>query len=470
MAVSLFNIPGAFHLPRVNWDLVRDWVEQNIPLQNRTQAWSTIAQEWLEAVNHTLGGTYQTIGSEKIILLVPADFKRGAVLLELAEAGLRELAKLLGGLPRQKQIGPLVIILLREQVSYFRYVASIEQDVDSAWSPGICVNDGYIHVVLRPAPLQSLRSTLLREVVHACLIELNLPRWLEVAIAKWVEESADTNAARFSVNADEAIQLRRYWKTHPLSSFWWGNGFDVPHEGRQFCDQLAQIMIRQLYADHREKLAQFVRTSSVYDAGEAAAQQLLGMSLASVAAQFLGPGPWKPVPPDSAAYVGRGSFFLDQGKFDEALQDFDRAIELAGNSSEAYFHRGLAFYHHGQIAKCISDYERSIELNPTEFQARNNLAWILATSPKEEFRNGPRALQLATAACEQTGYSAWFCLGTLAAAYAEQGDFESACNFAEQVIEMSPESDAAECRKRLQSYQSKTPWREHRLQAPYRDS
>lgn len=97
MAVSLFNIPGAFHLPRVNWDLVRDWVEQNIPLQNRTQAWSTIAQEWLEAVNHTLGGTYQTIGSEKIILLVPADFKRGAVLLELAEAGLRELAKLLGG-------------------------------------------------------------------------------------------------------------------------------------------------------------------------------------------------------------------------------------------------------------------------------------------------------------------------------------------------------------------------------------
>ena len=41
MTISLFKIPRAFHLPRVNWDLVRHWIEQNVPVSERTQAWST---------------------------------------------------------------------------------------------------------------------------------------------------------------------------------------------------------------------------------------------------------------------------------------------------------------------------------------------------------------------------------------------------------------------------------------------
>ena len=48
---------------------------------------------------------------------------------------------------------------------------------------------------------------------------------------------------------------------------------------------------------------------------------------------------------------------------------------------------------------------------------------MLATSPDAKLRNGRRAIELATRACELTKYKAAYILSTLAAAYAETGDF-----------------------------------------------
>ena len=470
MTVSLFKIPRAFHLPRVNWDLVRHWIEQNVPVSERAKAWSTLAHEWLEAVDQVLGQTHRTIHSDQIILFAPTDFEHAISLFDLAESGLREMSELLGPLSRRSQTGPLVIMLFADEDSYCRYVSPFDPELESVRSAGVCCKGDYVHVALKPYPLDSLQRTLLHEVAHACLSDRNLPQWIEEGITQMAEEAVVQAWARFNLKPEEAVELRRYWRGHPLNSFWWGNGFHVPDEGQHHCYRLAEILFRQLVADHREKLPEFLGTANYYDAGEEAAQSVLGVGLANIAAQFLGPGPWKPVPPDSAAFVGRGAFFLDRGDVAMALQDLDRAIELAGDSSQAYFHRGLAFYQNGQIAKCISDYERSIELNPMDFHARNNLAWILATCPKDEFRDGERAVQLATAACERTGYSVWYCLGTLAAAHAEKGEFESACNFAEDVLDLAPETDTADCHTRLKSFQSKTPWREDQPLPPYRDS
>ena len=120
----------------------------------------------------------------------------------------------------------------------------------------------------------------------------------------------------------------------------------------------------------------------------------------------------------------------------------------------------MAYYLTNQTAKSISDFERSIKLNPMEFKATNNLAWILATCPNDEFRDGDRALQLANTAGGRTGFSVWYCLKTLAAAHAETGDFELACNFAEESRDLAPETDVSEFTAQLKSYKAKVPWRE----------
>ena len=90
----------------------------------------------------------------------------------------------------------------------------------------------------------------------------------------------------------------------------------------------------------------------------------------------------------------------------------------------------------------------------------NNFAWVLATSPEEKLRNGKRALELATRSAELTSYKQAHILSTLAAAYAELGDFDSARKWSQKSVEVGKEDLKDELRKELKSYQENRPWRE----------
>ena len=53
---------------------------------------------------------------------------------------------------------------------------------------------------------------------------------------------------------------------------------------------------------------------------------------------------------------------------------------------------------------------------------------VLATCPEDRIRDGKRAVELAKRACELSSRQVATCVETLAAAYAEAGDFEAACD------------------------------------------
>ena len=80
----------------------------------------------------------------------------------------------------------------------------------------------------------------------------------------------------------------------------------------------------------------------------------------------------------------------------------------------------------GQTAEAIAQFRQAIQLRPGFTAALNNLAWILAASPEPQFRDGDEAVRLATEACELTHYAHPGTLATLAAAYAERGQFQEA--------------------------------------------
>ncbi|MCU0978915.1 MAG: tetratricopeptide repeat protein [Pirellulaceae bacterium] len=116
----------------------------------------------------------------------------------------------------------------------------------------------------------------------------------------------------------------------------------------------------------------------------------------------------------------------------------------------------------GKHAEAIADFEVLLKQKPEDDSILNNFAWVLATSPEDKLRDGTRAIQLATKACEVTEYKKPHVLSTLAAAYAETGDFDSAVKWSGKAVEMGVKEKEVDdqLKKELESYQQKKPWRE----------
>ena len=68
--------------------------------------------------------------------------------------------------------------------------------------------------------------------------------------------------------------------------------------------------------------------------------------------------------------------------------------------------------------------------------AYNNLAWVLATCPKDNLRQGKRAVELAERACKLADWKDVASLGSLAAAYAECGEYKEAQKWQKKAIEL----------------------------------
>ncbi len=83
--------------------------------------------------------------------------------------------------------------------------------------------------------------------------------------------------------------------------------------------------------------------------------------------------------------------------------------------------------------------DAALQLNPNSAIALNNLAWLLATCPDPQVRNGTRAVELGERLCNLTNYQETMAVGTLAAAYAEAGRFDDAIAMAQAAITLAQE-------------------------------
>src|SRR5262245_55361586 len=114
----------------------------------------------------------------------------------------------------------------------------------------------------------------------------------------------------------------------------------------------------------------------------------------------------------------------------------------------------------GKQAEAIADYEAVVKVDPENSHVLNNLAWLLATSPDEKLRNGKRAIELATAGCKLTEYKQAHLVSTLAAGYAETGDFKMAIEWSQKSVELAGEDLKENLTKELDSYKAGKPVRE----------
>ncbi|MBI83104.1 MAG: hypothetical protein CMJ81_07905 [Planctomycetaceae bacterium] len=145
---------------------------------------------------------------------------------------------------------------------------------------------------------------------------------------------------------------------------------------------------------------------------------------------------------------------------DATLDLYDKILAADPENMHAHRGRADALLNVGKQAQAIKSYEAALKLAPEDSGILNNLAWVLATSPDDQLRNGQRSLELATRACEVTEYQAAHILSTLAAAHAELGNFDKAIENSTQAVENGSEEMKGQLQKELDSYQQNQPWRE----------
>jgi tetratricopeptide (TPR) repeat protein len=140
----------------------------------------------------------------------------------------------------------------------------------------------------------------------------------------------------------------------------------------------------------------------------------------------------------------------------------ESGAERRSDLAIAHTNRGIAYSDNGEFDRAFADYERALELNPRLPAAMNSLAWDLATMPSATRRNGPRAVELAEKALVLNDREPGF-LDTMAAAFAETGRFAEAVRAQEKAIELLRSSDVPpvvidDFNSRLRLYQNNRPF------------
>ncbi len=148
----------------------------------------------------------------------------------------------------------------------------------------------------------------------------------------------------------------------------------------------------------------------------------------------------------------------------KALADYNRVLALDANNVSAIVGRGTVHQATKQYALAIADFEKAIRLNPRpeEGTGYSHLAWLLATCPDAKFRDGKRALDLATTACESTSWRDRACLQALAAAHAEVGNFAEAVKWEKKglVFPIQDWEEPGKAEERVRLYEQNKPFRE----------
>jgi len=172
-------------------------------------------------------------------------------------------------------------------------------------------------------------------------------------------------------------------------------------------------------------------------------------------------------PDNTPAHENLAKALLQKGEVADALIHYQKLLELQPNNIEVHNIVGTVLIQHGRIREGVEEWQNVLAIQPDNGNALSNLAWIFATSPDDSLRDGAKAVQLAEDALRISGRRIPIIFRTLAAAYAETGEFSQAIQTAQQGIELANSqgnfSLATELQGNITLYQEHQPLRDPSL-------
>ncbi len=163
------------------------------------------------------------------------------------------------------------------------------------------------------------------------------------------------------------------------------------------------------------------------------------------------------------AHYNLGLVLSQRGDARGAIREWQHALELDPDYAEAHRSLGDALYAQGQMAEAMAHWREGIQLQPNDATTLRQVAWALATSPDATIRNGDEALAFAVRAVELSSGKDARMLDTLAAAYAEKGQFADAALTARRALAQAAKENqpalADSIMMRITLYEADQPFR-----------
>ena len=137
-------------------------------------------------------------------------------------------------------------------------------------------------------------------------------------------------------------------------------------------------------------------------------------------------------PKYAEAYNNRGGVYHEQGKYDLALADYNQAIQLNPKYAEAYNNRGGVYHEQGKYDLALADYNQAIQLNPKYAEAYNNRGLVYNDQRKYDLAlaDYSQAIQL-----NPKDAYAYYNRGNV---YDDQGKYDLAIADYSQAIQLNP--------------------------------
>jgi tetratricopeptide (TPR) repeat protein len=157
-----------------------------------------------------------------------------------------------------------------------------------------------------------------------------------------------------------------------------------------------------------------------------------------------------------------GSFTLKQGNAEQALPELQRAVAIRPHFESGEEALASAYEALGNDQEALAHWRKARAIDPNRTNATRGVAWVLATAHDASVRNGAEAVALATNANDASTADDPESLDTLAAAYAEDGQFSRAVVSAAHALSLATQQKNQELanaiRERLRLYRANKPY------------
>jgi protein O-mannosyl-transferase len=172
-------------------------------------------------------------------------------------------------------------------------------------------------------------------------------------------------------------------------------------------------------------------------------------------------------PDNSPAHENLAKALLQKGEVADALIHYQKLLELQPDNIEVHNIVGTVLIQQHRIRDGVEEWQKVLAIQPDNGNAMSNVAWVFATAPDDSLRNGVKAVELAQEAVRISGRRIPLLFRTLAAAYAETGEFSKAIQTAQEGAELANNQGnpglATELQGNISLYQQQRPLRDPSL-------